>query len=224
MSLTNLDDFEVAEEVVDKKAEAEREWLAARSGMLTCSKFPELMKEPGNSNAMFTDSAYTYLREVVAERIGSFKHSFSASSVNWGHENEPAAVKAYEEFTGNQVDYDSHRFERLTKWVGGSPDGLVGADRTLEIKCPYNPGKHIEVLHRGTIPKIYYWQCVGHCYVTRRKACDFVSFDPRIEGPHRIKVIELVPTEHELLRLAERLREAIRWIRAILDKIESEES
>lgn len=220
----SLDEYEVGQEIVDEAEKLMAEWLAARSGKLTCSRFGDLMSDSRSKSDTFSKTGYTYLREVVAERLGSFKFSASAPSLSWGHDNEGKAVDAYTESTGREVDYDSHRFVELTKYIGGSPDGLVDVDRTLEIKCPYNPGQHVETLISRQIPKQYYWQCVGHCLVTNRPGCDFVSFDPRMDGPSRIVVIEFEPSKAVLNSLSERLMEAVEWITNVMQKIEGEHS
>lgn len=141
MGHTNLDEYEVGEEIVDLEEQKIAEWHAARSGKLTCSRFGDLMATGRNKSDAFSQTGYSYLREIVAERLGSFKFSASANSLAWGHENEAKAVEAYTELTDRDVDYDSHRFVELTRSIGGSPDGLVGDNRTLEIKCPYDPAR-----------------------------------------------------------------------------------
>ena len=48
--------------------------------------------------------------------------------------------------------------------AGASPDGLVGDDGLLEIKCP-NPATHIDYLRLppGECPKAYFWQVQARC-------------------------------------------------------------
>lgn len=215
-----LDDYEVAEEVVDEEQQKLDEWFRKRHGMLTCSRFGDLMGTGEIPAQEIPVTGYKYLRKIIAERLGSHEFGFSSRSTDWGHENEPLAVKAYEASTGRSVDYDSHRFVKRTKWVGGSPDGLVGEDRALEIKCPYNPAVHVETLISRKVPLNYQWQCVGHCLVTGRPTCDFVSFDPRIKGQHSIIVIEFTPQQKVLNTLTDRLSEAVQWINDCMQKIE----
>lgn len=215
-----LDDYEIAEEVIDDEERRLEEWHALRSGKLTCSRFGDLMGKGVTPAKVIPVAGYSYLKEKIAERLGSYKFSASASSLSWGHNNEPHAVLAYQETTGHEVDYDSHRFVTHSDFVGGSPDGLVGADRTLEIKCPYNPATHVETLLSLEVPGQYRWQCVGHCLVTGRPTCDFVSFDPRMDGPNRIVVIEFEPTAGVLASLKSRLAEAVEWIQSNLTTIQ----
>lgn len=222
--MESLQEYEVGEElpeVLDAAEQQMQEWLALRSGKLTCSRFGDLMSSGRAKDATFSQTGYSYLRQIVAERLGSYTLIASASSLSWGHDNEAAAVQAYTELTGREVDYDSHRFVKLTEWIGGSPDGLVGDDRCLEIKCPYNPAQHVETLISKQIPDQYVWQCVGHCFVTRRPLCDFVSFDPRIEGPNRIVLIEFQPSTAQMQFLSNRLAEAAGWVSQVLKKLKA---
>ncbi len=62
-----------------------------------------------------------------------------------------------------------------------SPDGLVGDDGLVEIKCP-NTATHIETLLKGVIADRYVKQMQWQMACTGRAWCDFVSFDPRMPG------------------------------------------
>jgi hypothetical protein len=69
----------------------------------------------------------------------------------------------------------------LLPWVGCSPDALVGFDGILEIKCPYNTTNHLQTILNGRVPDEYEAQVHGNMWVTGRKWCDYVSFDPRVK-------------------------------------------
>ena len=78
--------------------------------------------------------------------------------------------------------------------IGCSSDGLnsdgIG---DLEVKCPENERVHMEYLRYENketfnIPAKHFAQCVGNAWVLDRKYCDFVTFIPRINGPHRMKI------------------------------------
>jgi hypothetical protein len=56
---------------------------------------------------------------------------------------------------------------------------MVGDDGLLEIKCP-NSATHIEYILSNKLPSVYKPQVQGQLWVTGRKWCDFVSYDPRI--------------------------------------------
>ncbi len=62
---------------------------------------------------------------------------------------------------------------------GASPDGFVGSDGLVEIKCP-NTATHIDTLVNGTVPGKYLIQMQWQMACTGRAWCDFWSFDPRM--------------------------------------------
>jgi hypothetical protein len=62
---------------------------------------------------------------------------------------------------------------------GASPDGLVGSDGLVEIKCP-NTSTHIDTLLAGKVPSKYVTQMQWQMACTERAWCDFVSYDPRM--------------------------------------------
>ncbi len=70
---------------------------------------------------------------------------------------------------------------------GASPDGLVGTDGLVEIKCP-NSATHIETLLGKSIPSKYLCQMQWQMACTGRQWCDFVSFDPRMPVNMRLFV------------------------------------
>ena len=62
---------------------------------------------------------------------------------------------------------------------GASPDGLVGEDGLVEIKCPTTV-THIDTLIGDEVPQKYIPQMQWQLACTGRQWCDFVSFDPRL--------------------------------------------
>lgn len=59
--------------------------------------------------------------------------------------------------------------------AGCTPDGLVGDDFGIEIKCP-EPQKHVAYLLAGDVPDEYAPQVAFSLYVTGMKEWKFVSF------------------------------------------------
>src|SRR3546814_13834291 len=62
---------------------------------------------------------------------------------------------------------------------GASPDGLVGADGLVEIKCP-NTATHIETLVGGKVPTKYVVQMHWQMECTGRNGCDLVYYATRL--------------------------------------------
>lgn len=223
--MESLEAFETAEEVVDIEEQKREEWMRKRSGKLTCSNFDVLMKD--GKKDTFTVAAYTYLRGVLAERLGSFGFEGGSSATTWGVENEHVAVADFQSaFPALEVDYDSKRFVQYSPWIGGSPDGLVGHDAVLEIKCPYSPAAHIQNLLTHMIPDEYFWQCVGHCLITGRSKVYFVSCDPRLpaDSPYRLSVVVMEVGETLKDQLRTRLDLAVDWLLLQMDRLKVEVS
>ena len=65
------------------------------------------------------------------------------------------------------------------EWFGASPDGLVGDEGLIEIKCPKST-THLETIASGEIPEEYLPQMMAEMACAERQWVDFVSFDPRM--------------------------------------------
>lgn len=208
----NLELLEEETELIDPVEAQREEWMAKRHGKITCSRFGDLMGNSRSKDEIFTKTALDYLNLVVAERLGSW-HSINASSLAWGTDNEPKAIDAYRERTGLDVDASPFNFHQISDSVGGTPDGLVGDDGCIEVKCPWNPSVHVDTMLSGCVPSSYVWQVHGHLLVTNRKWCDFISFDPRVNDPRlQLCIIRVYRNEPMLQSLMNRLMEAVEYV------------
>ena len=152
------------------------DWLQSRVGRATASRFSDVMASIRSGEAA---SRKNYRAELVVERLtGQPVESYKSPAMEWGNEYEPVARLKYELTTGNNVD-ECGLFIHNSIMAGASPDGLVNDDGLLEIKCP-NTATHIETLRKQEVPRQYYWQVMGQLWITGRKWCDFVSYDPRL--------------------------------------------
>ena len=150
-------------------------WLAARSGIPTCSQFKRIVT-PKECKA--SAQAVDYLRECAAEHmLGEPLDTHKSQFMERGTELEPDARNWYA-FDKNcdvrQVGF-CLRDDRL---VGGSPDGFVGDDGILEIKCP-SPKVHLGYMDRPeSLADAYRPQVQGNLWITGRQWCDMVSYHP----------------------------------------------
>lgn len=157
------------------------EWKAARLGKLTASRVADatdLLKsgKPGAKRV-------TYLGELIAERLtGLVVEKYQNDLMRWGTQQEPEARAMYEFFQGVEVETVGLIDHPSIAMAGASPDGLVGAEGLLEIKCP-STSTHIETLIAQAIPEEYVKQIDWQMACTGRLWCDFVSYDPRLP-PH----------------------------------------
>lgn len=154
------------------------EWHIARSTMPTASKFGDIYTKTGKKSS----KAEAYMRELLANWVIGHPPAGEGFSNQWtdrGTELEPQAIALME----MRLDVEIARpgFCLLDdKSAGCSPDGLIGADGGIEIKCP-KAATHIEYLLRYEPPTKYVPQIQGCMYVTGRQYWYFVSYHPDME-------------------------------------------
>lgn len=146
------------------------EWFEARLGFVTASNFHKVLnKKTGRG---------LYMRKLAAERLtGLREESYKNEIMDKGSETEQEARKYYE--TVNDCEVKQVGFVIMDEWIGGSPDGLIGEEGLLEIKCPLS-STHIEIILSGRMPPLHIPQVQGLLWITGRKWCDFVSYDPKV--------------------------------------------
>lgn len=147
------------------------EWFRVRLGKITASRFKDVLSKGTGRK--------TYMMKLVAERLtGVVQDGYTNSVMERGIEVEPQAREYYERVVGNKVKEVG--FVSFDSDIGASPDGLIGDDGEIEIKCP-NSTTHINTLLKGKMPTEYIPQVQGQLWVCERKFCDFISFDPRLK-------------------------------------------
>lgn len=146
------------------------EWLEARLGVPTASRFSEILTPTGQKSK----SAIGYMDELIFERVAR-KPDGDISHLHWlqhGTETEAAARAWYE---WNYTDVEQVGFVLTDHGYGCSPDGLVGDDGLLEIKS--TKGKTaIGYTRGGKLPSIYKPQVQGQMLVCKRDWCDFLVY------------------------------------------------
>ena len=153
------------------------EWFAQRLGKVTASRVADVIAK---TKTGYSTSRDNYMAQLVCERMtNTVAESFTNSAMQWGTETEPLARAAYEAHADVLVDEVAMITHPTIEAAGASPDGLVGDDGQLEIKCP-NTATHIDTLLTQTVPGKHYAQIQWQMACTGRQWCDFVSFDPRL--------------------------------------------
>lgn len=179
------------------------EWFAARIGKVTASRVADVV---ARTKTGYGASRANYLAELVAERLsGARVEGFTNAAMQWGNDQEPEARLAYEfrtDATVEQVGLIDHPTIAMS---GASPDGLVGVDGLVEIKCP-STATHIETLLTGVIPLKYETQMLWQMACTGRAWCDFASFDPRMPEAMRLFVKRLDRNDAHIAELEEEVR------------------
>ena len=189
------------------------EWFAARIGKVTASRVADIIAK---TKTGYSSSRDNYMAQLICERLTNQKgESFTNAAMQHGTETEPLARAAYEALKDVLVDEVGFIPHPQILMAGASPDGLVGEDGLLEIKCP-NTATHIDTLLSETVPTKYYTQMQFQLASTGRKWCDFVSFDNRL--PEELQLfIKRVPRDDTYIKLME--AEIVQFISELDDKI-----
>lgn len=156
------------------------EWFQARKGRVTGSKVGAIL---GISP---WQSAEDVLRAMVREHHGAEREFTGNAATQWGTANEPGAAIDYELETGRQVK--AAFFETRGDIFGASPDGYIGDDGLIEIKCPYamRDIDSADAFKSLEEQPYYYAQIQFQLYCTRRLWCDFYQWSPKAQSLERV--------------------------------------
>ena len=189
------------------------EWFAIRIGKVTASRVADVIAK---TKSGYSASRDDYMAQLVCERLtGQKGESFTNAAMQHGTETEPLARAAYEALRDVLVDEVGFVPHPSIQMAGASPDGLVGDDGLIEIKCP-NTATHIDTLLSETVPTKYYTQMQFQLACTGREWCDFVSFDNRL--PTELQLfVKRVSRDEMYIKLME--AEIVQFIAELDDKI-----
>lgn len=173
-------------------------WHAARKGKLTASNLGAALglvkwrtRQQAFNSAMGLDK---FIGAAFNDAIGHVPISklpirplFYAGNdaTRWGTKNESNGILAYSAHTGNLVSATGLHVHPNSSWLAGSPDGLVGTEGLIEVKCPYWPKKDGSRIHTE-IPSYYYLQMNLCMEATEREWCDYVCWSPDAYAIYRV--------------------------------------
>lgn len=161
-------------------------WFADRLGKVTASRLADVIAKTKSGPA--AASRGNYMAQLALERLtGTKAESYSNASMQWGVEQEPFARAAYEAAKGVLVDEVGFLPHPEIEASGASPDGLVGDDGMVEIKCP-DTKTAIECWLTGTIDAKYFAQMQWQMRCADRAWCDYVVFDPRMPAKGQLYI------------------------------------
>lgn len=153
------------------------EWFQTRLGKVTASRVGDVMSK---TKSGYSATRANYMAQLICERLTGVKaESFTSAAMEWGVEQEPFAVAAYEAKAGVFVEPVGFIEHPTIALAGASPDGFTALDGLIEIKCP-NSATHIDTLLNQDVDNKYVKQMQWQMACTGRQWCDFVSFDPRL--------------------------------------------
>ena len=155
------------------------EWYAIRKGKMTASNAETII---ANGKGL-----ETYIYNLMAEYYSSAeKENYINADMQRGIDLEPEAKIEFQFYTG--LDIKEVGCVELNDYILASPDGLIGNDGLIEIKCP-NDSIYFKLLLSNNIKPEYIAQMQMQMYVTDRQYCYFVSYNPNFEKSLYIKKI-----------------------------------
>ena len=211
-------DLDYLESLGDTEKKEIDQWQLDRLGKATGSNFGKLVKSDrkGGYTLSTAKTATDLIYKIAWERLlkegnisnGLGRLNVSSQSMNHGNDYEGEAILKYMESTGEKVRY-AQEFVQLDEWIGGTPDGYIGEDGLIEVKCPWNGGNHLQsMLEQKIYNPEYVYQIQGYLWITGRKWCDFVTYDPDLVESLQLNIIRV-----------ERDEEIIKGIRLVMDQV-----
>lgn len=199
------------------KANIEQEgqdWRLARVGKFTASRASALMAKTKTGPSA---SRANLIALLAVERItGQPVETYQNAAMDRGIELEAEARDAYSFALGVAVEEAGFILHPYQGNVGCSPDGLVGHEGLVEIKCPASMAKHLDALRTGAHAKEYRWQLQHQLWVTGRKWDDAVSYDPRFPEGLQIARVRVERDEEAIAELAAEVKKAEAEVQALV--------
>ena len=161
------------------------EWYAARKGRVTASMAGAIM-----GVAPYQTRAQA-LRRMVRDACGAEPEFTGNIATDYGTYNEAGALIDYRLETGDDVR--AVGFIAFEDWAGCSPDGLIGNDGGLEIKCPFGKRKDVDPVFKTLADQPHYYaQVQFSLYVTGRDWWNFYQW-----APAKSAQIEVILPDHK---------------------------
>lgn len=197
-------------------------WLKERCGCLTASRMAEAMSflKGGKESA----ERKKLKIEIIAERMTDTMVSrYVNDAMQWGIEQEESARSRYEEVTGSLVTKCGFALHEMIPYFGASPDGLVGADGLIEIKCPTTT-TYAEWVLGAAVPEQHKPQMLAQLAVTGRKWVDFFAFDPRIKSrDHQHFLRRFEPPKEDIAKTEEAAKVFLAEVEQLFERVTTQE-
>ena len=132
---------------------------------IRCSSLGKIMTSPKSKGEVLSQTAKTYLKELVLEEKFGIKKEFSSRYTDKGNIQEDTAIEMASQvlnlpFALKNTEYFENEF------VKGTPD-LILEDEIIDIKCSWD-GTTFPWFEDELPNKDYYWQLIGYMWLTGR--------------------------------------------------------
>lgn len=193
-------------------------WHLMRLGKITASRVNDVVAMIKTGEAA---TRADYRIELVCERLTAKPtEGFTNSHMERGIELEPFARTAYEIATATFVDQVAFVDHPRLKNTGASPDGLVGNDGLIEIKCPAVK-THIKTLVDKKAPSKYMNQMQWQMACTKRLWVDFVSYCPELPENMQLFVKRVERDNGIIAELEAKVLEFDEEVKAVIQQLKS---
>jgi putative phage-type endonuclease len=184
------------------------EWYQAKAGVPSASEFSCIVTSDGSPSKQ----RVKYMYELVGQKLGALpEESYTNKAIENGILREAEARDMY---SRDVKPVTQVGFCLADEGWGCSPDGFVGEDGLIEIKCPIL-STHIEYLIKQKLPTDYVQQVQGQLLVTGRKYNDFISFFPNL----RPLVVRVYRDEKFISLLRKELLQFIKELNELYERL-----
>lgn len=185
------------------------EWKSIRMG-----KF-------GGTDAQIVANNGTGLQTLIYKKVaelmtGKSEDEYTNLDMQRGVEQEEIARGMYELTTGREVK--TVGYCENDEYSGCSPDGLVGDDGLVEIKCQKD-SVFVKTMYTKKIDTKYVYQIQMQLYVTGREWCDFVAFNDNFKD---LIIITVKRDEAIINKIKLGLEEGKKQIKQIMERVKNE--
>ena len=189
-------------------------------GFITASTVSALLTGKGDT---LLRGGITFCKQLALERSGiaEIYNQFSGNSATeWGNENESDAIRRYEQHQFVEVHSKQAGVRQQDSWLSCTPDGFVGSDGLVEVKCPYSEYVHLDrILEPELLVNDYNDQAQFQLMLTGRKWCDLISYHPHYDDAHCLVIVRLNADTDWQKRCLNRIEQAETIIAEILEKL-----
>jgi exodeoxyribonuclease (lambda-induced) len=193
------------------------QWVRARIGHLTASRMSDVLdfRKDGKPGA----ARLAYLKDLVAERLcDSAMDHYVSEPMQWGLDHEDEAKHIYSNITGQHIGTAEFILHRKIEFFGATPDGLIGDDGLVEIKCP-TTRTFIDWRLADEVPAAHQPQMLAQIACTGRKWCDFMAYDPRIKFGSQYFVLRFEPTPEQIHEVEVAAIQFLREVDAMFERM-----
>lgn len=185
------------------------EWFDIRAGKMTASHAQAI----GNNGK----GLETYIMELMANYYSKAEpENYTNADIERGNELEETARQMYE--LEKNCFIEQVGFVERNEFSGCSPDGLIGKEGGIEIKCPKD-SVYFRLLIDGDVESKYLWQVQMSLLITGRKWWDLVFYNPNFTKS--ISVYHIKPDKEKQDKILEGLKTGESRIKELKKKYET---